>query len=223
MVAIEISYRGPEGTAVIHRNSELPSLAWLELQRSSREQGGASVAGDSVEIPWHGFLAMTQMLRHLQTRYGFSSAYTNEARDRLLTYVREANDLRSVQSGQELQTLSAHELTELLISKGWDTDRRSLTSEQVRDARRMLQLPNGANFSVPGPGKTTVALAIHLAAMSTASRLLVVAPKNAFLAWDEVLDDCLINTASFVRLTGGEVSIRRVLLDSPRLAIISYA
>ncbi len=223
MVAIEISYRAPEGTAVIHRNSEMPSLAWLELQRSSREQGGAAVAGDSVEIPWHGFLAMTQVLRHLQKRYGFRSAYTNEARDRLFTYVREANDLRSVQNGQELHTLSTHELTELLISNGWDTDQRSLTTEQVRDARGMLQLSNGANFSVPGSGKTTVALAVHLAGVPTNSSLLVVAPKNAFLAWDEVLEDCLINTASFVRLTGGEASIRRALSDSPRFAVISYA
>ena len=166
---------------------------------------------------------MTQVLRHLQNRYSFRSSYTDEARNRLSTYVREANDLRSVQSGQELRTLSEHELTERLISKGWDTDRRSLTAEQVRDARRMLQLPNGANFSVPGSGKTTVALAVHLAGMRTTSRLLVVAPKNAFPAWDEVLEDCLIETASFVRLTRGEATIRSALSDSPRFAIISYA
>ncbi len=223
MAAIEIAYRGPEGNAVIRRNSQMPELAWLELQRSIRAQGGSVVVGDIVEIPWHGFLAMTQMLRHLQQRHGFRSSYTNEARERLQTYVREANDLRSVQNGLELHTLSEHELTEHLVSKGWDTERRSLTTEQVRDTRRMLQLPNGANFSVPGSGKTTVALGVHLAEMPTTSRLLVVAPKNAFLAWDEVLDDCLISTASFVRLTGGEAAIRRMLTDSPRFAIISYA
>ena len=45
MAAIEISYREPEGTAVIRRNSGMPSLAWLELQRFSRDQGGVAVSG----------------------------------------------------------------------------------------------------------------------------------------------------------------------------------
>ena len=223
MVALEISYHGPQGTTLIRRSSELPRLAWLEIQRACRQQGAIQRESDSLEMPWLGFLTMTRMLRHLQERYGFRTAYTNEARTRLQAYVREAKDLRSVQSGVQVITLSEGETNTRLLLGGWDTKKRILTREQVRDVNKMLQLPNGANFSVPGAGKTTVALAIHLAGMPSTGKLLVIAPKNAFLAWDEALCDCLIDAPNFVRLTGGKTAIHQALSSSPKFSIITYA
>ena len=222
MTALEVSYRSPQGTAVIRRTPKLPDLAWLEIQRISRQRGAIQSGSESIEIPWLGFLTMTRVLHHLQSSHRFRTDYTNEARTRLLAYVREATDLQSVQSGANVQTLSEHDLTKHLVSRGWDTGKRTLTPEQMRDARRMLQLSSGANFSVPGAGKTTVALAIHLAGMPRESKLLVVAPKNAFLAWDEVLEECLSDPHKFTRLTGGKKAIFESLISSPRFSIISY-
>ena len=54
-------------------------------------------------------------------------------------------------------------------------------------------------------------------------RLLVVAPKNAFGAWDEQLSECLgDNSLQFVRLRGGVEKIERALRDNPRFCIITY-
>lgn len=71
------------------------------------------------------------------------------------------------------------------------SDGRHLTRElrpfQVADVGRLWQMRHGANFSVPGAGKTTVTLALHLRerAAGRVDRLLVVAPLSAFEAWEE--------------------------------------
>ncbi len=61
-----------------------------------------------------------------------------------------------------------------------------LTSFQQRDIARLLSLRHGANFSVPGAGKTRVALAVYAAMREhgQAHRLLVVGPKSAHEAWE---------------------------------------
>ncbi|MGW3470800.1 DEAD/DEAH box helicase [Saccharopolyspora sp. NPDC000995] len=73
---------------------------------------------------------------------------------------------------------------EVLASLGedWVGDLRAF---QLRDVAKLLSLHHGANFSVPGAGKTRVALAVY-AAQRTADkvrRLLVVCPKSAYESW----------------------------------------
>lgn len=69
-----------------------------------------------------------------------------------------------------------------LLGDGWIGD---LTPFQLRDAARLLSLGHGANFSVPGSGKTRVSLAVYAAMreQGLAKRLLVVGPKSAYEAW----------------------------------------
>ena len=67
-----------------------------------------------------------------------------------------------------------------------DEWRAELTSFQIRDASVLATLRHGANFSVPGAGKTRVALAVFQFRRSRGEveRALVIAPKSAFDAWD---------------------------------------
>ncbi|MBV2152019.1 DEAD/DEAH box helicase [Kitasatospora sp. SUK 42] len=69
-----------------------------------------------------------------------------------------------------------------LLGDGWTGD---LTPFQLRDAAQLLSLGHGANFSVPGAGKTRVSLAVYAAMreQGLAKRLLVVGPKSAYEAW----------------------------------------
>ncbi|MCX4661264.1 DEAD/DEAH box helicase [Streptomyces uncialis] len=71
-----------------------------------------------------------------------------------------------------------------LLGASWRGD---LTAFQRRDAARLLAIGHGANFSVPGAGKTRVALAVFAALRERkhVSRLLVVSPKSAYEAWQE--------------------------------------
>lgn len=70
-----------------------------------------------------------------------------------------------------------------LLGKAWIAD---LTQFQRRDIARLLSLRHGANFSVPGAGKTRVALAVYAAMRerAEAERLLVVGPKSAYESWE---------------------------------------
>ncbi|MFM9445370.1 DEAD/DEAH box helicase [Streptomyces acidiscabies] len=69
-----------------------------------------------------------------------------------------------------------------LLGDTWEAD---LNTFQRRDIAKLLSLGHGANFSVPGAGKTRVALAVYAAqrARGNATRLLVVCPKSAYESW----------------------------------------
>src|SRR5690606_11463541 len=77
-------------------------------------------------------------------------------------------------------------------------------------------------FSVPGAGKTTEALAYYYYRRSENSILFIVAPKNAFGAWEETLSICKPDAPSFVRLTGGERAIELSMNKNPHHMIITY-
>jgi SNF2 family DNA or RNA helicase len=224
-VALDVHYQDQTGTALLTRG-DVPDGAWTELRRVGRERGGVEVTRDRLELPWLGFLSMAPLLRYLQRQHGFETVYDDPARERLQRFVEQARQLQRVEGGGEgADQLTDTELYDRLQATGWDRAKRELTPEQLRDVKRMLRLANGANFSVPGAGKTTSALAVTLVATPPETRLLVVAPKNAFAAWDdEVLRESLLpGWTPFVRLTGGERAIREELLRNPARSLISYA
>ncbi|HVJ36873.1 MAG TPA: DEAD/DEAH box helicase [Stenotrophomonas sp.] len=98
---------------------------------------------------------------------------------------------------------------------------RTLKSHQVRNVRVLAALPAGATFSVPGAGKTTEALATFAYRRQPGDRLLVIAPKNAFAAWDEQLQECFPSTSdAFVRLRGSNIA--KALNEDPPFMLMSY-
>ncbi len=72
---------------------------------------------------------------------------------------------------------------------GWNAP---LTDFQQRDLGKLLELNHGANFSVPGAGKTRVALAAMQARRDRGqlTRAMVVSPKSAFESWDVETSTC---------------------------------
>lgn len=98
--------------------------------------------------------------------------------------------------------------------------KRSLTPEQMRDVRALYSLPHGANFSVPGAGKTTVTLALNTLLSDSLDKMLIICPKSAFQAWDDVVDECIANPShsdKFQRLMGDAATIR-MLFDNPKIS-----
>lgn len=81
---------------------------------------------------------------------------------------------------------------------------RRLTSEQVDSVHHLLCVQNGANFSVPGAGKTTITYAAfkYLVEQDVADKLLVIAPRAAFLPWEEEFAACFGRAPRSARLTG---------------------
>jgi len=68
-----------------------------------------------------------------------------------------------------------------ILEPSWKGD---LTDFQLRDVARLLSLRHGANFSVPGAGKTRVGLAVfHALRNKGIERLLIVGPKSCYESW----------------------------------------
>ncbi|MEU6399704.1 DEAD/DEAH box helicase [Streptomyces cinnamoneus] len=69
-----------------------------------------------------------------------------------------------------------------LLGNEWQAE---LGEFQKRDIAKLLSLQHGANFSVPGAGKTRAALGVYAVekARGNVSRLLVVCPKSAYESW----------------------------------------
>ena len=91
---------------------------------------------------------------------------------------------------------------------------RELRPFQLRDLRKLADLMHGANFSVPGAGKTTVTLALHADATNAGevTKLLVVAPYSAFSAWEEDGAEVLAPTPRITRWRPGDPPTGDVLL-----------
>ncbi|MCX5056809.1 MULTISPECIES: DEAD/DEAH box helicase [unclassified Streptomyces] len=77
-----------------------------------------------------------------------------------------------------------------LLGQDWIAD---LTEFQRRDIAKLLSLRHGANFSVPGAGKTRVGLAVFhsLRRSKGIERLLIVGPKSCYESWQYENQECL--------------------------------
>jgi len=97
---------------------------------------------------------------------------------RQLTAVR--TEFEKIAFADEVVLPSGEELSDLNL-------RRPLTNAQTRNVGALLRMPNGANFSVPGAGKTTTQLVVWqiLRHRGIVDRMLVVSPRSAFETWIE--------------------------------------
>jgi len=224
MTEIEVKFEGPLGLVRIDRSEDSVGSAldrlWGQAAAAALSSGQSNVSARSVVMPWATFLSLAQTFRHSTQSKGVKVAYQGPVETRLREWVRDTNSI-----AQTADPIVAPELALMLSESDWDDEKRSLTDEQIRDLGKVLSRPHSAIFSVPGAGKTTVLMAAHQIWALTVKdpMLLVVAPLNAFGAWDEVVTDCLINDSQeFARLVGGASAIAHTLASKPRYAIISY-
>jgi SNF2 family DNA or RNA helicase len=69
---------------------------------------------------------------------------------------------------------------------------RVLREKQMKDAFYMCAMMRSGNFSVPGSGKTSSALAVfcYLKARDLVDRVVMIGPKNAFGSWIDEFSEC---------------------------------
>ena len=220
---ITLDYIPQEQRGRITGDAELPEGVWARVTSlASRVQPNTTIAGRTLELDWIGLLSMAARLSDLRKHFGFQIDYSGEARQQLIRFREEYSALRAAPSQF---TVTEQTVQQQLGQLGFV---RELKDHQRRDIVKMGAKLNGANFSVPGAGKTTVAFAVHLLTQKPDTHLLVVAPKNAFSAWDDVLTETLqeghprANLSPFVRLEGGAEAIRAALREPPCRTIISY-
>ena len=201
-------------------NDSTDKVAWKSLYSFICDYLPMSVVSYSdwsITFPWRYFLSIKGFVgQYFSARHNqYRVVFTDNARSMLKT----ANDT-SYNTALALNARSEAEIKANLESIGF---KRSLTINQLNNLKKISHLPGAATFSVPGAGKTTEALAFFFVNATDIDRLLVVAPKNAFSAWDEQLDACMgENYGKFVRLRGGEAAIQIALRANPRFMLITY-
>ncbi len=201
-------------------NDSTDKVAWKSLYSFICDYLPMSVVSYSdwsITFPWRYFLSIKGFVgQYFSARHNqYRVVFTDNARSMLKT----ANDT-SYNTALALNARSEAEIKAHLESIGF---KRSLTINQLNNLKKISHLPGAATFSVPGAGKTTEALAFFFVNATDIDRLLVVAPKNAFSAWDEQLDACMgENYGKFVRLRGGEATIQIALRTNPRFMLITY-
>ncbi|TQE29370.1 DEAD/DEAH box helicase [Streptomyces ipomoeae] len=105
-----------------------------------------------------------------------------ELRSLVAGVIKDANTVKERLAGSETSPAVASADVPSMLGDTWKGE---LNAFQRRDIAKLLSLGHGANFSVPGAGKTRVALAVYAAqkAQQKVSRLLVVCPKSAYESW----------------------------------------
>jgi SNF2 family DNA or RNA helicase len=221
---LRIDYRESDLAAKLSWDTEDEVQLWpamvarlaLDQTPNARREDAHSIA-----MPWWNFAAMRGGLATIISTYELRRGEEYEVSPRAAELLQQSTWAAGEYSkAVERGPVDAESLKSYLHEAGFA---RELTPMQIRNVCKMAALPAAATFSVPGAGKTTEALAFFFYKARQQERLLVVAPKNAFAAWDEQTADCVPSlNAEFVRLRDGRDKIEKLLSDNPRFMLISY-
>lgn len=83
---------------------------------------------------------------------------------------------------------------------------RKLKEHQIKASYHFWLIGNGANFSVPGSGKTTVVLTVYerLRLLKKVNTIFVVGPPACFGPWKDEFEQVLGRKADYIILAGGD-------------------
>lgn len=211
-----------DGDDVILSAEEPEEGPWAEITSLIMSYGGTPVSS-GLSLPPLTLRLAAQDLGQLLHRQDVEAVYDAPVKALLQLHLQEFHARAAAE--KDLSRLAPAEVRSRVYESGRFS--RQLTPTQLRDLGRLLMLRHGANFSVPGSGKTTTLLACYeaLAATGTVDRLLVVAPKSAFLSWEDEIAVCCWDAErrpAVARVAGGAAKAMSVLADDPEIALITY-
>jgi hypothetical protein len=187
----------------------------------------ARIADTSIEMAWPDALNVVREFGSKATQRNLSFRFRPavSAASRLQAFAGEIADVRRNRGARSL-TRPPEQIADELRAIGFT--KRELKPFQLRDLSRLVSLANGANFSVPGAGKTTVTFALYLLVRRPNQQFFVVAPKAAFQAWKDVVGECLGSDAPngaaepFTVLDGREQETTLALASGATRFLMSY-
>ncbi|MCK4635861.1 MAG: DEAD/DEAH box helicase, partial [Candidatus Moranbacteria bacterium] len=171
-----------------------------------------------VEMPWFEFRSVIKPFAKLIKNENIKVEYDDFSKRLINNHIEDILALQNV----DKKTVTEKEVNDILKKNDFQ---RILTKQQIRNCSKLLSLMHGANFSVPGAGKTTTLLAVHsiLKNEKNVENLLVIGPRNAFISWEEEVQECYgSKSPKIIRLTGGKESISSMLRKNPKIMLITY-
>ena len=211
---------------IAKRGLEDDSSIWERLKARFASNSEVVLVNDTMDMPWPEVLGVIREFGSASTQkaLGFRFVPSERARAKVATFIAETKKARAARDSLVLD-IAEENIQPRLDALGFS---RKLRDFQVRDLAKLLSLPHGANFSVPGAGKTTVTFALSLLAAKPDSHLFVVAPKAAFPAWRGIVSECIGENApastkeEFTVLAGSEGQNELLLRSGSRRFIMSY-
>ncbi len=198
---------------VVSRGSGVPDLLWLKVQAEWGTDG--RLPGRSINVPVSVFLSRLDWVAPYCRQYGVGIEWMGTAQ---ALVQRRLADQRLLDHA----LVATAPLDERAVGDALEGSRfiRDLRAFQVRDLGKLLALSGGANFSVPGAGKTSVAYATYEreCRAGRVERLLVVSPMSAFESWEDEARACFDPVPAVARFTGAiEASTEVLLVNYQRL------
>ncbi len=225
---IAVDYDPTRLTAVLTRGQGGESTAWERIRGRILIDGIDALADETrLQLPWTDFLGLLREFGSAaqQRTLNFRFAPDGEALQRIRQFSDEVRTARTARNTLTL-TLTPEEVQQRLEGSG--LTKRQLTTFQLRDLCHLVSLPHGANFSVPGAGKTTVAFALHLLVRQPGHHFFVVCPRSAFPAWRTIIRECMAEDAGaaerepFTILDGQPDTNDRMLRSGATRFVMSY-
>ncbi|CCW16254.1 hypothetical protein EBBID32_5870 [Sphingobium indicum BiD32] len=222
---IVVRYDDQNRRGVLLVEAPTGNTVWERLKQSASVIGSdARITELAIELSWPSVLDILRDYgtRDQQRAYNFRFKPDADAQARIQDFAAARRKVQEAQGSLTL-TVTEEEVRSRLRALGF---KRDLKWFQVRDIRHLLSIQNGANFSVPGAGKTTVAFALHLLTSQPGAHVLVVCPKAAFPAWSEIVNDTMDangpDTEAFQVLSGTSHAIETMLTGGGRRFVINY-
>lgn len=225
---VEIHFNPDQTGFFVVQNESLDSPIWTRLKLAIRTKNIEHTINEGrIRMPWPSILSIVRELgsKASQQSLDFRFCPKGDALQRIKGFASQLTEVRAQQKGMidpESETVIDEKLKSLGFSK------RELKPFQLRDLSHLLSLANGANFSVPGAGKTTVTFALHILTRKQGQHLIIVAPKAARQVWIDIVSDCMVKSAPnygdepFTVLEGSEADTRETLGSGATRFIISY-
>ena len=214
--SIDIRLQEIAGDIVVSRNPYVSDDAWFGIRSQWGDRGTTREV--AIRVALSTFLSTVQWFGRLCQRHGIAVSIGDGVSERL-------SELRNAQ--RELDRLLSEETVPPGDIEGIGAGRlvRALRPFQERDVAHLLGLSHGANFSVPGAGKTAVTYAIYEAERTAGrvDRMLVVAPLSAFESWRVEALECFNEAPSVRAYDGGQIPLgTEVLLVNYQRLLFSY-
>ncbi len=207
---LTLSLEGSPPRVRISRDQAVPEELWWALTRNIAPGATARISNQEIGVPLERLLTSRPWLSQTVSRYRCEVSASPALQEILERENREHAEVRGALAG-EGGSISETELDKLSACSRLT---RQLMAFQRRDLRALLGLSHGANFSVPGAGKTTVAYATYELerVRERVDRLLVIAPLSAFEAWNEEAQECFDPAPVVRQLSGSRPGMAEVLL-----------
>lgn len=174
-----------EGSSSVERQEWNQFMAyWAEVATSDHANSFVLI------VPYHSFIQSLEVLRIAWTSIG-------EAYQVQIGYDLKAKIKKSQSTKIEIQQILNHKNEIKIIDFQKLRLKRQLTEFQISSITKLFSIKSGANFSVPGSGKTTATLVLWqlLRFEKRVGKLLVIAPRSAFDTWksepSEVFNDVI--------------------------------